>query len=288
VTITEQWKVTAGVRNVHDKQHYQDFLTPANSQPDKNADKSAVPMAGVIFQPTRSWTIYTSYAESYVPVDPSLFDATGRNPFVPIEGKQYEAGVKGERLMGGKVTGSLAVFKIERDHTTSSFTCPLGTCTAQLGSEESKGVELELNVRPVKNWQVVFGYSHLDAKVTASPDPVQVGAWLPNVPKDSANLWSRYDIQSGLLKGFGIGVGLVYVGDRPGALVATADRRDLHLPSYTVADVGFYYLVDRYAFNLKFGNVFDKQYIESAGSTPDVRLLPGSPRNVTLSMRVNF
>src|SRR5207244_2652463 len=132
------------------------------------------------------------------------------------------------------------------------------------------------------------GYSLLDSKVTASPDPVQVGALLPNVARHSANLWSRYDIRDGALKGLGIGVGLFYVGDRAGALVSTADRRDLHLPSYTVADLGFYYLIDRYAFNLKIGNLFDKEYIESAGSIPDIRLLPGLPRNVTLSMRVNF
>ncbi len=288
ITLSEHWKLTAGVRNVHDKQKFADRINTNLAPTDKTADKSAVPMAGILFQPSKAWTIYASYAESYVPVDPSLFDATGKNPFIPIEGKQYEAGVKAERLFEGRLTGSLAVFRIDRKNTTSSFTCPLGTCTQQLGSERSRGAELELNVRPVKNWQTVFGYTLLDAKVTASPDAAQVGALLPNVPRRSANLWSRYDIKDGPLKGLGVGVGLVYVGDRAGALVSTADRRDLHLPSYTVADVGFYYLVDRYAYNLKIGNIFDKEYIESAGSIPDIRLLPGAPRNVTLSVRVNF
>src|SRR5207248_11516177 len=63
--------------------------------------------------------------------------------------------------------------------------------------------------------------SLLDAAVTSSLDPVQVGARLPNVARNSANLWTRYDVTAGALHGLGIGVGLVYTGERSGMLQCT-------------------------------------------------------------------
>jgi len=62
----------------------------------------------------------------------------------------------------------------------------------------------------------------------------------------------------------------------------------LILPAYTVVDLAFYYVWDRYALNLKMGNLFDKTYYESAGQTGTVQVAPGAPRSVTLSVRVNF
>jgi iron complex outermembrane receptor protein len=199
-----------------------------------------------------------------------------------------EAGAKFENLFARRMNGTLAVFDIKRDNTLNTFACAIGTCAEQLGGERSKGVELEMDVRPAKNWQIAFGYAFVDAKITSSRDSVQVGRRLPNVAKNSANLWSRYDIPAGPLKGLGIGVGVVYTGERSGILPSTADTRDLALPAYTVVDLALSYIWERYAFNLKVGNVLDKTYYESTGQTAQVQVAPGAPRNVTLSMRVNF
>src|SRR2546429_9980096 len=143
----------------------------------------------------------------------SLHDA------LPISsGAQVEVGAKTEGLLGGRLTGTLSLFRINRKDVLDTFACSLGTCSQQVGTERSKGVELEMNARPLATWQLNFGYSLLDAAVTASLDPIQVGARLPNVARNSANLWSRYDITSGALHGLGIGVGLVYTGERFGML----------------------------------------------------------------------
>jgi iron complex outermembrane receptor protein len=287
VTITEQWKAVFGVRNVHEKQTIAEVARPTPVA-EKTADKGAVPMGGLLFQPDKMWTIYGSYAESYVPADASLQDINGQNPFLPIVGKQYEVGTKAEGLLGGRLNGTFALFTIDRDNTLNSFACPRGTCQQQLGGERSRGAELEFNARPLENWQIVFGYAFVDATVRSSRTLAQVGARLPNVARNSANLWSRYDIKSGLLQGLGIGVGVVYTGERVGLLPTSTEPRTLRLPSYAVMDLGFYYVFDRYAVNLKIGNVFDKNYIESAGSLAQVRLLPGAPRNVALSLRTHF
>ena len=288
VTITEQWKVTAGLRNVHEKQTIEERRQPNVPSYTKKADKGALPMAGLLFQPDKLWTIYASYAESYVPVPASSLDVNGVNSFKPIEGKQVEVGAKVENLFNRRVNGGISIFDIKRTNTLNTFACAIGTCAEQLGNERSKGAEVEMNVRPAKSWQIALGYAYVDAKVTASRDPAQVGQRLPNVAKNSANLWSRYDIGAGWLKGLGIGVGVVYTGERSGILPSTADRRNLALPAYTVVDLGLYYIWERYALNLKVGNVFDKTYYESTGQTAQVQVAPGAPRNVTLSMRAHF
>jgi iron complex outermembrane receptor protein len=254
----------------------------------KTSDKSALPMVGVLFQPDKFWTLYTSYAESYVPAPANAQDVNGNNPFTPASGAQIEVGAKTEGLLNGRLSATLSVFRIVRKDVLNTFGCARGTCSEQLGGERSKGLEFETNVRPLEGWQINFGYSRLDSRITSSRDPVQIGARLTNVAHNSANLWSRYDFMSGPANGLGIGVGLVYTGERAGFLPTTADPRIMPLPAYTVMDLAVYYLFDRYSVNLKVGNVFDKVYYESTGFTGQVQILPGAPRNVALSVRRNL
>ncbi len=295
VTLSEQWKLSLGLRKAHEKQVIYDKRIVATPTTTKIMDKNALPMGGLLFQPDGHWTLYASYATSYVPPPANSQDENGSNNFLPTEGKLYETGVKVQRLLDGKLNATVSLYKIDRKNALQDFACTRGTCQSQVGAEQSKGVEVEGDYRPLKSWQVVFNYAYTDATIKAAVDPIQVGARLTNVAKNSANLWSRYDIPSGPLKGLGAGVGLVYTGERTGTLPTTAGTATsttgpnvLILPSYTVVDFALYYLWDRYAFNLKVGNLFDRTFYESAGQTGTVQVAPGAPRSVTLSMRVNF
>lgn len=298
ITLTENWKATVGVRRAKEDQNATE-LRVAGTPPTSKSNSKTLPMLGLLFQPTREWTIYTSYSTSIVPVPSATQDIFGRNPFNPEQAKQVEAGVKAE-LMGGKLNSTLAVFRIKKTDAINSFACntvagatATGTCAAQIGAEEAKGVEFEINARPVKNWQLTAGYAYSDAKVTSSADLAQVGARLTNNAKQNINVWNRVDFD-GALQGLGIGVGLVYVGDRVGFIPTTnattkvVDNRLMPLPGYTVMDLGVYYNAGRYSFTLKVGNVTGKTYYESAGFTGDINIVSGIPRNVSLSMRAHF
>ena len=287
VTISEQWKATFGARRAHETQKIEERKLANVPDQTKTSDKT-LPLVGLLFQPTKEITLYTSYSTSYVAAPATAQDVNGQNPFKPENAKQIEAGVKVERLLGGKLNATLGAFKIDKKDVLNTFTCTLGTCSEQIGGEQSKGLELEVNTRLRENWQVTLGYAYTDAKVTDSRDPAQVGARLTNSAKNSGSVWSRYDVREGFLKGLGIGVGAVYTGERTGFLPTTADGRLMLLPSYTVVDFGLSYIYDRYAFNFKVGNVFDRKFYESAGFTADIQIVPGTPRNFALSMRVHF
>jgi iron complex outermembrane receptor protein len=241
-----------------------------------------------------------------VPSQAAYLNSAGQpGTFTPITGKQIEVGVKTENLFEHRLSASIAAFRIKRLNTLIAVAnsdqiayfgkactnVPAGeSCYYQGTEEESKGVELELNARPLPNWQTTFGYSFLDATISKAPIAAQTGSRLLNTAKNSANLYSSYDIPSGWARGLGIRLGVVYTGDRAGTLPTATLPTILLLPSYTTVDVGLNYAVDRYAFNLKVANALDKVYYQSIGQgTNGVnQLAPGAARLVTLSMRITF
>jgi iron complex outermembrane receptor protein len=277
-----------------------------NTRYESTASKNLIPSAGLLFEPTKHWTAYTSYSQSYVPAQAQFLNRVGQpGTFKPITGKQVELGLKAEDLLDSKLSGSVAVFRIKRENTLIAVApadqvayfggactgVPDGeSCYAQGTEEQSKGAELELNAHPLVNWQTTLGYSHIDATVFKAPIAAQQGSRLLNTARNSGNLWTRYDIPSGFARGLGIGVGVVYSGDRAGTVPTSTNPSVLLLPSYITVDLAVNYIVRNYAFNLKVGNLLDRSYYESIGQgTNGVnQLAPGAGRLVTLSMRATF
>jgi iron complex outermembrane recepter protein len=295
MTFTEQWKATAGIRFAQERQTFEELRSSVALLPNRSqTPRDYYPMAGLLFEPTKQLTFYASYSTSFVPISPNMQDASGVFSFEPEKGKQYEVGAKAD-LLGGKLFFTLALFDIKKVNTLALVTCNTGiagTCMQPVGEEGSRGAEVEMNLRPMRNWQVVLGYSHVDAKIersnAASTAPL-VGAQLTNAPKDKGQFWSRYDVDGGMLRGLGIGVGVTHVSDQPGNVPTAASPKVLRLPSYTVADLVFYYRVKTVDLALKIGNLFDKTYWDSVGSTlADLSVVPGAPRSVTVSARVAF
>lgn len=284
ISLSEHWKLSLGVRNFSEEQLTIDLNNRAAGTIRKTSKKSALPMAGLLFQPNEHWTIYGSFSESYVPADPADQDINGDNPFEPLTGKQYEVGAKTENLFDDRLSASLAVFRIDQSNVMNSFSCPLGVCYDQLGAARSQGVELEANVRPSDNWQLTFGYAYTDAYVVNSNVAVQIGAQLANAPKHTANIWSYYTIN----EAWSFGAGVSYIGDYQGIVPAAATPTLMPMPGYTIADLALNYKFDRYAVNLKIGNIFDKTHYEGTGLTAPIQVVPGPPRNITLSFRAYF
>ena len=305
MTLTQHWKLSLGARAVHE-----DTVTKEdrvrNTRYESKATKGFIPSSGLLFEPFKKWTLYTSYSQSYVPAQGGYLNRFGQpGTFKPITGKQVEVGVKTEDLYNGTFSGSMSVFKIKREDTLIAVAAgdqaayfggactnvPAGeSCYYQGTQEQSKGAELELNLHPIPNWQTTLGYSYIDATVFRAPIAAQQGSRLLNTSKNSGNLWTRYDIPSGFARGLGIGVGVVYAGDRAGTTPTAATPTILILPSYVTVDLAVNYIFSNYALNLKVGNLFDRAYYESIGQgTNGVnQLAPGAGRLVTLSMRANF
>lgn len=285
VSLTDTLKLSLAGRTFGERQSFDEMRAPGFAPKRRKFTRAILPSAGLLYEPSRHWTAYVSYAESFVPPDITAQDVNGQNTFQPVEAKQYEAGVKTEGLWDGRLTATLALFRINETNVLTTFACDLGTCSQQVGEVRSDGVEFETNVRPLENWQIIFGYSHLNTRTLKDPtDPFQVGKRLPNVADNSANIWSRYDLPNGL----GFGLGVTYTGDREGVQVTSNAPTRLDLPAYTVVDAVIYYEHANWQANLKFGNLLDERYYESAGATGPIQIAPGAPRNITLSLSARF
>jgi len=295
MTLSDHWKLNLGLRYSHEEQLAEERKTPPLTR-NTRSSSIVLPTAGLIFNPTPEWTLYASYATSYVQQAATSQDAAGTpNPFDPQEGRQYEIGAKAE-LLDSRLTATLALFDIEKTNTLVRIDCDVGVpgnCSQQVGAERSKGAELEVNYQVTDNLQVIGGLAYTDAYISESspfahPQAPLLGAKLTNSAMKSANLWTRYDVSEGRLRGLGVGAGISYNSQTAGSLPSLSDTRVLMLPGYTVADLALYYrAAERYNFTLKLGNVFDKRYFEGVNSTTNENgVVPGNPRNLTFSVRI--
>ncbi|MHC5729278.1 MAG: TonB-dependent siderophore receptor, partial [Nostoc sp.] len=128
----------------------------------------------------------------------------------------------------------------------------------QTGEQRSKGVELSLAGEILPGWNVIAGYAYTDATIIKD-NTYPAGNLLNNVPKHSFNIWTSYEIQSGGLKGFGVGTGVFFVGDREGDGANTFE-----LPSYVRTDAAIFYKRDRFRAAINFKNLFNVNYFDSA------------------------
>ncbi len=323
IELGSMFKALVGIRYADENQTIQDLRRPAGIQ--TKHDTKVLPLAGLIFEPTRQISVYASYATSFVPTAAASQDVFGLNPFVPTFARAYEGGIKTD-LFNHRLSLTGAYFQIERNNTLNTTTCLTlaqlnaavvagtvvvpsnaprdaagnlipgsGTCSNQVGQERSRGFEIEVNATPLPGWTITGGYAHTQARVVFANAnlPFQSGARVTNSPDDAVNFWSRYDFQNGWLKNFGFGVGLSYIGKRVGFLPPSAadprpENGTLPLPAYTTIDLGLYYRLKQVDLTLKATNLFDERYIESAGFTGDINLVPGTPRLMTATARFHF
>jgi iron complex outermembrane receptor protein len=290
IKFSEHWQASLGLRYSREQQDFQELKLAGVPSTSKTISDT-LPTLGLVYHPVANWSVYASYSRSFVPPPASAQNVNGNNNFEPEKAKQVELGVKSD-LNDNRVHTTWSVYEIKRSNALNTFGvssgCPaaIGTCTSQIGEERARGSELEINAQPLVNWQIAFGYAYNDTEILSNNVAADVGLPLSNAPKNNAHVWSRYDIPRGPLQGVGVGLGLIYTSERIGVLPTASDTRKLLLPSYTVMDLGLYYVRDKYDLTLKATNLLDKHYYESGGFSGETQIVPGSPRGVSLALKM--
>lgn len=178
--ITETLSISAEGRYAEEKIR-QSTLTFNNGQ--------AVPLPRVVqatfkeFTPrfTLSWQatptnlFYAVYAEGQKPggFNSNQAITAGFPTFDPEDNKTYEIGTK-NTFFDGKLTANLALYHTEVTgyQITQNVSVPPNqvSLTRNGGDARVNGAELELLIRPVRNFTVTANYSYVDAKFTAGAD----------------------------------------------------------------------------------------------------------------------
>ncbi|MGO4779511.1 TonB-dependent receptor, partial [Lysobacter sp. 2RAB21] len=118
-------------------------------------DKSGilVPYAGAVYDLNDNLSAFVSYSSIFKPQ--SNQDEQGRR-LDPLEGRNYELGLKGE-FYDGRLNASAAVFRLDQDNypdPTGGRTPSGGIAYRALPGVRTEGYELELSGQLRPGWQI--------------------------------------------------------------------------------------------------------------------------------------
>ncbi|NMK46762.1 TonB-dependent siderophore receptor [Achromobacter sp. Bel] len=238
-----------------------------------------IPYVGVVYSLTDNWSAYTSYTTVFEPQTARSLDGS---LLKPIEGNNYEVGVKGE-LMDGRVNTSLAVFRYDHKNRAvndydAGFACDGWYCSRASGKVRSQGVEAEISGEVVKGLELYAGYTYNTTKYLSDPDN-QGAVFNTWTPKHMLRLWANYKLP-GMMNRISVGAGVNTQTD------TISSDREFKLAGFTVwnARVG-YQATSELSFALNLNNVFDKKYYVPSYNTLSGNNYYGEPRNVMLTVR---
>lgn len=277
--IGEQLKVRFGGRYDDFSQNIDNRLI--NSNPRKSYTKFS-PTAGIVFEPTKAISLYASYGKGFRPN--AGIGADGQ-PFIPEVSTSYEIGGK-YVSPDGKLTGTLALFKMEKSGILIADTVNVGL-NRPGGSADSQGVEFDLNAKLPAGFEVFATYSYIDAEWAEDvfdPNfslPIAKGSPLLNIAKHQGNLLVFNNFMIGDMKAM-LGGGVTYVGKRLGET-----GTDFFLPSYTLVKLmASIEPTENVKISANIHNLFDKHYYPSSFARLWVQ--PGMPRAFTIRASFSF
>ncbi|HXR02726.1 MAG TPA: TonB-dependent siderophore receptor [Pseudomonas sp.] len=267
IELTPQWLINGGVR-------YDSFDVTANSPTvHASSDNNFWNwQAGITYKPAENGSIYASFATSATPPGGLVGEGSDGNPLTagtatselePETTKNYEIGTKWD-LLNERLSLTAAVFRTEKENTRVLVSS--GTYQ-NAGKSRVDGFELSASGKITDKWQVFAGYSYLDSELVSSGlvgrngavtagAASQDGNEMPNTPKNSASLWTTYQVLPKLT----VGGGAFYVDDVWGDTGNT-----VYVPSYTRYDaMAAYKLTKNIDLQLNVQNLTDKTYYDKA------------------------
>ena len=238
-----------------------------------------IPYAGIVYALNDNWSVYTSYTTVF---EPQTERTVSGSLLEPIEGKNYEAGIKGE-LAGGRVNTLLAVFRYDHKNRAvndydAGFACNGWYCSRAAGEVRSQGVEAEISGEVVRGLELYAGYTYNTTKFLSDPDN-QGKVFNTWTPKHMLRLWANYRLP-GAWNRLSVGAGV-------NAQTQTiSSDREFKLAGFTIwnARLG-YQATPELSFGLNVNNVFDKKYYVPSYNTLGSNNYYGEPRNVMLTVR---
>ncbi|WP_291334304.1 TonB-dependent receptor [Acinetobacter sp. UBA801] len=160
--------------------------------------------AGLVYKPVENGSIYASYATSSNPVgvdggDGSEGITAAIQNLKPEEVRTMELGTKWD-VLNEKLNLTAAIFRTEKTNTRA--TADDGT-TKNIGETRVDGFELGVNGNITDKWALSAGYTYLDSELVDDGAGLNDGKQVQNVAKNSATLWTTYQVMPQLTLGAG-------------------------------------------------------------------------------------
>jgi catecholate siderophore receptor len=290
--LNEQWLVNMGLRYDHFDTDYKSY-NAAGTTTSKGDDTSefVTGQFGVVYKPAENGSIYASYATSATPPGNTLGEGQEGNPLggtadrsgnllssdmEPETTKNYEIGTKWD-LLNDRLSLTADIFRTEKENARVQVDT---TSYENAGKTRVQGIELSASGKITDKWQVFAGYAFMDSEqVDGGPlGKANDGNELPNTPKNSASLWTTYQVTPKLT----IGGGAFYVDDVYGSVANTT-----MVDSYVRYDaMAAYKLTKNVDLQLNVQNLTNETYYDKAFSTHFANQAAG--RTALLSTNFHF
>ena len=131
------------------------------------------------------------------------------------------------------------------------------------GNQRVNGFQIAVTGRITDRWQLLSSYAYLDGKVVSSEFfPASVGAQLANVPKNTFNAWTTYNLPWR----FTAGAGTQFVDSRTASSTVPLDPTTglvKQIPSYWVFNaMASHPLTERISLQLNLYNLANRYYFD--------------------------
>jgi catecholate siderophore receptor len=244
-----------------------------------------------VFKPTPTQSFYLSYGTSFDPSAEALTLTSATANLGPVKATTYEAGAKGSWLNGGLLlTG--AIFHTEVDNAQINDPDNPGL-TALQGNERVQGFELGATGHIGPKLEINAGYTYLDGVTSgnAATGGAYSGVAIPNLARNSANVWAEYEVTDA----FEVGLGVNYLDRRAANIDVPIAKPGIPnlatIPSYVVWSAMTSYRVnDRLTLQMNVINLFNAYYFDSVyyTSASENHVIPGAGRTVKFTARASF
>ncbi|MFW0737041.1 TonB-dependent siderophore receptor [Flavobacterium sp. T12S277] len=329
ISITEKVKVLAGIRwswqegeattykETYNTSTKVQTVAPENAIAEvgaKRLDNAFSPKVGIIYQPTKSTSLFASYSNSFSPnsgftVDNKTIEASIID--------QYEAGIKKD-FFDGLLSTNLTVYQISNSNLAQTAPFLADGVTENVnsnikvlgGATKSKGVEVDVTATPVEGLNIIAGYSYNDmryTKTSGTSGSFVAGDQVVRTPKNTANLSFFYKVPEGMFKGVSFGAIANYIGNRLGgwnddylwtavkptpanpkpnpAYIVTIRDRDIPIEGYTTIDASIGYEWGKFSVLCKLSNITNEL---NYTVHENYSINPIAPRQVMTSLKYKF
>lgn len=231
--------------------------------------------AGIIYKPVEQGSIYASYGSSVSPSLEGLSYNTANTSIPPEKTYTTEAGAKWE-VSGNRLLLAGALFRVAKDNARTPGLSPTDPPQVLAGRQVSQGLELSASGAITSSLRVLGAYTLIDARIRSSNNPVEVGKYFQNTPRNSASIWITYTARQ-----FTVAAGPRFMGRRFGNNTNTRV-----VDSYATIDTMASYHVNKHLdLRLNLSNLSNEYYFERLGGG---HLVPGPSRYVLFTTNFYF
>ena len=234
----------------------ENFNNPPTEPADKISDNKFTPRLGLTYMFSPNVSAYIMHDESFLPQSGAIFRG-GRLP--PLTGSNNEFGVKA-LLFKKQLSVTASLYDIRKNDIGISD--PVHErFYLKTGQIRSAGADIDIAGRINANLYVNINYAYVNPRITRDEDETLIGLQNPGTCKNLANVWLKYQMNDGVLKGLGFGAGVQYTGKRsavePGENSSDGSK---YLPAYTLFDAALSYTTRKFSINLNVYNLADRRY----------------------------